>query len=228
MTAKDDLVTIKGITEGLLLTVNPESSEWGELVGRLMQRIDEKRGFFKGARVALDVGSRPVRPHELDNLRLLLAKREMTLWAVVSTSGTTLNSARNMGLETTLITRSGQLEVPELNSEEAGSPGVLIDHTLRSGRVVRHRGHVIVFGDVNPGAEVIAGGNVIVWGRLRGVVHAGAEGDESAFVCALDLAPTQLRIAGYITVSPKERRRRPRPEVALVQQGRIIAQAWEG
>ena len=94
--------------------------------------------------------------------------------------------------------------------------------------MVRHRGSVVVFGDVNPGAEIIAGGNIIVWGRLRGVVHAGADGDESAFVCALDLAPTQLRIARYITVSPSDKRRRPRPEVALVQQGRIVAQAWDG
>jgi septum site-determining protein MinC len=85
-----------------------------------------------------------------------------------------------------------------------------------------------VYGDVNAGAEIIAGGNVVVWGKLRGIVHAGANGDESAVVCALDLAPTQLRIATYITVSPEDKRRKPRPEIAFVRQGRIVAEAWNG
>lgn len=228
MTARDELVAIKGIREGLLLTMQPDGGEWAELTARLMLRIDEKKDFFKGARVALDVGNRPVLPHELESLRLLLQKREMTLWAVVSTSQTTQGTARSMGLETTLVTRNEQLETQEINSEEAGAPAILINRTLRNGRTVRSQGHVIVCGDVNPGAEIVAGGNIIVWGRLRGTVHAGAYGDESAVVCALDLAPTQLRIAGYITISPEDKRRKPRPETAFIRQGRIVAEAWNG
>src|SRR5438270_722065 len=121
-----------------------------------------------------------------------------------------------------------QLDTPEISPEEPGMPGVFIDHTLRGGRAVRSNGHVIVYGDVNPGAEIVAAGSVIIWGRLRGTVHAGANGDESAVVCALDLAPTQLRIAGYITVSPPDKRRKPLPEIASVRQGRIVAEAWNG
>jgi septum site-determining protein MinC len=105
---------------------------------------------------------------------------------------------------------------------------VFIDHTLRSGRTVRTNGNVIVYGDVNPGAEIVAGGSIIIWGKLRGTVHAGANGDETAIVCALDLAPTQLRIAGYITVSPQDKRRKPLPETAAVRQGRIVAEPWNG
>jgi septum site-determining protein MinC len=85
---------------------------------------------------------------------------------------------------------------------------------------------VVILGDVNPGAEIIAGGNVVVWGRMRGVVHAGAAGDESAVVCALDLAPTQLRIASHIGVSP-DRSGPPRPEMAHVREGRLIAEGWQ-
>jgi len=224
----DDSIAIKGIREGLLLTIKSDGGEWAELTARLAMRIDEQRGFFKGARVALDVGSRPVRHHELDSLRALLSKRDVTLWAVISTSGTTQGSARNLGLETTLVAQQEQLDTPEVNPEEVGTLGVLIDHTLRGGRTVRYDGHVTVIGDVNPGAEIVAGGNVIVWGRLRGTVHAGALGDESAVVCALDLVPTQLRIAGYITVSPPDKRRKPRPEIASVRGGQIVAEAWEG
>src|SRR5262249_24230263 len=164
----------------------------------------------------------------LDSLKVLLSKREVTLWAVVSTSVTTQGAARNLGLETTLVPHQEQMEAPEINPEEVGEAGIMINHTLRSGRTVRYDGHVFVFGDVNPGASIVAGGNVIVWGRLRGTVQAGANGDESAVVCALDLVPTQLRIAGYITVSPDDKRRKPRPEIACVKQGRIVAEPWNG
>ena len=102
----------------------------------------------------------------------------------------------------------------------------MIRRTLRSGRTVRSQGHVVVFGDVNPGAEIIADGDVIIWGRLRGNVHAGASGDESAFVCALDMIPTQLRIAGYISISPSDKRHKPKPEMALIRDSRIIVEAW--
>jgi septum site-determining protein MinC len=224
----DDAIAIRGIREGLLLTVKPDGGDWSEVIHRLVARIDEQRAFFKGARVALDVGSRPVIHHELDNLRAILIKREMILWAVISSSNTTQGAARNLGLETTLVAQQEQLDTPEVNPEEAGMPGVFIDHTLRGGRAVRSNGHVIVYGDVNPGAEIVAGGSIIIWGRLRGTVHAGANGDESAVVCALDLAPTQLRIAGYITVSPPDKRRKPLPEMASVRQGRIVAEAWNG
>jgi septum site-determining protein MinC len=97
---------------------------------------------------------------------------------------------------------------------------------LRSGFSLQHPGHVVVIGDVNPGAEVIAGGDILVWGRLRGVVHAGAEGDEGAIVCALDLSPTQLRIAGQIAITPK-RRGKPHPEVARLHEGQVVAEPWD-
>jgi septum site-determining protein MinC len=223
----DDAITIKGIREGLLLTIKPDAGEWTEMASRVAQRIDEQRAFFKGARVALDVGTRPVRHHELDSLKAVLTNREITLWAVVSASETTQAAARHLGLETTLITYNEELETTPVDPEEAGTAGVVIMRTLRSGRTIRNNGHVIVFGDVNPGAEIIAGGSVFVWGRVRGTVHAGANGDENAVVCALDLIPTQLRIASYITISPEDKKRKPRPEMAAVRQGRIVAEPWE-
>src|SRR5579859_978822 len=224
----DEPITIKGIREGLLLTIKPDAGDWPELASRVAQRIDEQRAFFKGARLALDVGSRPVRHHELDSFRAVLTNRDITLWAVVSKSETTLSAARNLGLETTLITNNEeQLETRPVNPEEAGTPGVVIMRTLRNGRTVRNNGHVIVYGDVNPGAEIIAGGSVFVWGHLRGTVHAGANGDDEAVVCALDLSPMQLRIATFISISPDDKRRKPRPEIASVRQGRIVAEVWE-
>jgi septum site-determining protein MinC len=70
--------------------------------------------------------------------------------------------------------------------------------TLRGGQTLHNLGNIIVIGDVNPGAELIASGDIVVFGSLRGVAHAGAQGDGGARVVALELAPTQLRIATKI------------------------------
>ena len=85
---------------------------------------------------------------------------------------------------------------------------------------------MVVIGDVNPGAEIIAAGSVIVWGRLRGVVHAGSEGNEKAAVYALDLNPMQLRIAKYIAVPPS-RKGKSSPEMAVISDGQVTAIHWE-
>jgi septum site-determining protein MinC len=103
---------------------------------------------------------------------------------------------------------------------------LFLQETLRSGRSVYYPGHIVLMGDVNPGGQIIAGGHVIVWGRLRGMVHAGAHGDESAMICALELSPTQLRIAGQIAVPPDDGRRQPNPEQATIRDGQIVAEAW--
>lgn len=108
---------------------------------------------------------------------------------------------------------------------QGGEAAVLVKRTLRSGFSLQHEGHVIIIGDVNPGAQIIASGDVLVWGRLRGVVHAGAEGDEGAQVCALDLSPTQLRIAGQIAITP-QRRGKTQPEMARIQDGQVVAEPW--
>jgi septum site-determining protein MinC len=130
-----------------------------------------------------------------------------------------------------LATRIGkpQPEYPAARPEtvlQAGEYAILVHRTLRSGFSLNHAGHVVVLGDVNPGAQVIASGNVLVWGHLRGMVHAGAEGDETAVVCALDLSPTQLRIAGHISMTP-QRRGKPQPEMARLNDGQVVAENWD-
>ena len=100
-----------------------------------------------------------------------------------------------------------------------------VNKTLRSGTKIEHPGHVVVFGDINPGAEVVAEGSVIVWGRLRGLVHAGSSGNEDAVVCALELSPMQLRIAGQIAVAPKKHTR-SFPEIVRIVNGQLQAENW--
>ncbi|MBV9234066.1 MAG: hypothetical protein JO030_08495 [Candidatus Eremiobacteraeota bacterium] len=94
--------------------------------------------------------------------------------------------------------------------------------TLRGGQVLHHTGNVVVVGDVNPGAELIATGDVVVFGRLGGIAHAGAAGDPNARIYAVELLPTQLRIATYIAAERgRVRRTALPPEAALVRDGQI-------
>ena len=119
------------------------------------------------------------------------------------------------------------------------APPYIYRGTLRSGQVFRHAGTIMLIGDVNPGAEVISGGDIFVWGRLRGIVHAGAMGNERSVVCAIDFEPIQLRIAGYIAMSPKAVSNEPgrwfwrrnaaeKPEVARVMGKQIVVDVWDG
>jgi len=216
-------VSIKGTGQGLVLSVPP--GEWSEIRRAVVQAIDERAEFFRSARLALQVDAHELGAAELGGLRDELARRDVGLWAVLSSSPITKSAAADLGLALELEKADAPAEEQPLDTLIDGEEAVLVIRTLHSGNVLRHPGHVIVMGDVNPGAEIAAGGNVIVWGRLRGVVHAGAGGDEAAVVCALDLAPTQLRIAGQIAVSP-ERRKYPGPEIARIRDGQLIAETW--
>jgi len=108
-----------------------------------------------------------------------------------------------------------------------GDHAVFLRRNVRSGQVVRHTGHVVIMGDVNPGAEVWATGDVIVWGRLRGSVRAGAAGNIEAVVCALEMRPAQLRIGDCIARPADDERKAPaHPEIARARDGAIVVEAW--
>lgn len=120
-----------------------------------------------------------------------------------------------------------QVEVGEshqVNRDEA----IIVRRTLRSGQRVHHIGSIVILGDVNPGAEVIAGGDIIVLGALRGVAHAGAMGEEDALVVAFRLLPTQLRIAHFISRAPDDMELpEPQgPEIAVVKNNLITIHSY--
>ena len=100
---------------------------------------------------------------------------------------------------------------------------ILVQRTIRSGQTVQYSGHIVILGDVNPGAEIIAGGNIMVLGCLRGIAHAGALGNQLAVVAAFRLEPTQLRIANHITRAPDGEKWQPQqPEVARIKNGVVV------
>jgi septum site-determining protein MinC len=188
-------------------------------------RLDTKASFFVGGRVALRVGDRPLSAEQVQAIGTVLEEFGVTLWAVEGTHPTTHAATQELGLETSLRPAAPAATVPERSPLE-DMAGVVVRQTLRSGQVVRHAGHVTLLGDVNPGAEVVAGGHVVVWGSLRGTVHAGAMGDDGAVICALQLAPSQIRIAGHIARSPERGRPPTVPEIAMIHEGSIVVERW--
>lgn len=217
-------IEVKGIKNGLLIEL--QDGEWEEQKQALISHIDANQAFFKGAKLVLDVGDRSLKSPQLSNLRGVLSDREIKLKAILSSSLVTERASQDLGLEIKIDQSSHQMETATIDSMLDGEEAVFLERTLRSGHKVKHPGHIVVLGDVNPGAELIAGGNIIVWGRLLGVVHAGAGGDEEAVVCALDLSPTQLRIADKISVSPP-RKGKPKPEIAYLDDDQVTARDWK-
>ena len=224
MTDTNSLIQINGLRDGLLVSL--DDAPWEQQRAALIAQVDSQPSFFRGARLALDVSSQVLRVNELVELRDQLSERGIILWAVISESPTTENTAQLLGLATRISKprpeESRKFAVEDLGEETA----MFLSRTLRSGTRIEFAGHVVVLGDVNPGAEIVAEGNVIVWGRLRGMVHAGSKGNQKATVCALDLSPTQLRIADQVSGAHKPGET-PRPERARINEsGRLQTEYW--
>ncbi|MBO7668690.1 MAG: septum site-determining protein MinC [Firmicutes bacterium] len=108
-------------------------------------------------------------------------------------------------------------------------PTILYENSLRSGQSINFDGNVVVLGDVNAGAEIVAGGHILVMGALRGMAHAGSGGDEDATVTALTFAPTQVRIASHITRPPEDGARagHKKPETARVKEDGVVIEEYQ-
>ena len=219
-------VAIKGTTEGLVVTLG--EGEWDDVITALSERLAASSHFFSGAEATLRVDGRTLDAAQLAYIRDLFSTHGGTLRSVVADDSATRAAARALGVSASASRL--RFARPPARAETDTASGLVIRRTLRSGQSVRHAGHVVVIGDVNPGAEIVAGGDVVVWGRLRGLVHAGASGDTGAWVCALQLTPTQLRIADLFTRPPDAPSRgqtRSEPEVARIQDEMIVVEAWE-
>jgi len=233
-------LTLKGTQQGIVL--RPVSDVWDDVLQGLENALQDAEAFFRGGRLIVEMGQQELTKEMLAALRAILDQYDMELWAVLSENEDTIHTARTHGLRTRLPGEVGApmpgAGVPSLESPVVipalpdsvaalgGGHALVVQRTLRSGQSIKYPGHVILMGDVNPGAEVIAGGHVIVWGKMRGLAHAGAFGDDRAFICAIELIPSQLRIAGYIGRPPEGRRRKFLPEIARVREDVIVVEPW--
>ena len=173
--------------------------------------------------VWLFCGDRILNLPELRRIEAKLAGAGARLERVVAQEPLGLVAAAGLGLETALEPSSAATPNP------APLTTALTIHrgTLRSGDHLDVEGSLLILGDVNPGARVSAGGDVRVWGRLRGVAHAGVSGNRQARIVALQLRPVQLRIADAVARGPEDL---PPPgfcEQAVLSQGAISIEPAE-
>ncbi len=199
-----NFVEFKGTKDGLVIHLN-ESTDFEMIKNQLIDKLEQARNFFKGAKVASIEG------------KVLTQSEEYELKSIINTRFGMTTVEKNLNYETKDEVFQG--------IEEGMTK--FISSTLRSGRKVEFNGNLVIMGDVNPGAVVTANGNIVIMGTLRGVAHAGANGNEQAFVAALKFQPTQLRIGKYIARAPDNNHYKPEyPEIALVKDGQILIRPY--
>lgn len=189
-------IAFKGTADALIILI-PEEMETEALFSQIAEKVRAAEKFFRGAKLKVVYRG-----------KLLSESEEEKLVSVMTeNSGVIIESIRH------------EEAAPPVEREKpqklSGMPlrriffkdlqeGMckFVKGTIRGGTRVLYEGNIVILGDANPGSEIVASGNVVVMGALRGMVHAGADGNRDAIVAALKLCPTQLRIADLITRCP--------------------------
>jgi len=179
------MVSFKGTRNGLVIVLDP-SREFEDIKNTLRSKMESARGFFSGAKFSIADAHQAIPTNQKDELEDICRQYGM----VPNPDGS-------------VVMRSSAAVEPvrpypnAMPSQIAdGEAALMVRRSLRSGQRIIYPGHVVVLGDINPGAEVVAGGNVLVLGNCRGVIHAGIDGNRSAKVVAMRLSPMVLSIAG--------------------------------
>ncbi len=200
------------------------SVEWPQLWEQLQNRLSASKNLWPPkTKVCLVTNDRLLDHRQFEQLDSALAEanlhikrvftsRRQTAIAAVTAGYSVEQQSPELQLATTPATKfpTETIAVPTL------SEPLYLQTTLRSGREVRHPGSVVIVGDVNPGSTIVADGSILVWGRLRGIAHAGASGDRKGQIMALQMEPTQLRIADQVARAPEKTPAQFYPEVAYI------------
>ena len=195
----NEAITLKGIKDGIMVVLDAEMpiEKEIELIGA---KLKEVLDFLVAEGSKIVIAGRKV--GGIDRIRLEQAVMQVVPEYV---------SVEYEGNDTFSAIRSRKNEKSQF-----------YHGTLRSGQSIQSASNLIVVGDVNPGAELIAVGNIVVVGCLRGIVHAGCNGDKDAIVAAVRMSPSQIRIADIITRPPDgEVSDGWIPEIAYIKDGNI-------
>jgi septum site-determining protein MinC len=183
MSAVKHYVTIKGVKDGLIFLLD-DSCEWDVLLQELIHKLEKThQQILTGPiiHVHVKLGKREATEIEKEEIRSIIRQR-------------------------------GNLLIQSIESEQQQEEELLsplpsiktLQGMVRSGQTLHHEGNLLFLGDVNPGGTITCTGNIYIMGSLRGMAHAGVDGDETAIIAASHMRPTQLRIAGLISRPPDE------------------------
>ena len=225
-----DSISVKGGVSGLQVVI-PAAGPWTERVEQLHAHLKEAASFWKGARTTLDLGERTVDVDELKALvDLLRGSYGLQHISLVAEEEARRDLAREVGVDP--VDRAALADMRRAPASPVaegdtvpvlpGANAMVVRQTVRSGQRIHFPGHLVIFGDVNAGAEIFAGGDIMVFGTFRGIAHAGYPDSTDARIGAVQLRPMQLRIGPVIARSPDAGVPPAQyPEVARVEQGEI-------
>lgn len=231
-----DILTIKGRSpEKIEISVN-HSCEFSDVVNTLKIRMEKMRTFFGGVYPVCQFSGREFSDEQKDIIctlltdefnieRVLFSSNNIAPQEELEIKQAILNQTEDIKTqpkpkqkkEDTLKTKKSKINT---SAEYYNANSIFIKNTVRSGQRIECEGDIVVVGDVNPGAELIAGGNIAVMGTLRGLAHAGATGRTDVVISAFKLAPKQLRINTKISIFPDEDSQFP--EYAMLMGDKIV------
>ncbi len=200
----DSTVTFKGTVNGLSIILKQDAS-FEEIVESMKIKIDNAGKFFRGAKLAVRYKGRVLSESEKEELHQLLKRESGATILSFEEEVTEVNSIGTQNNSAASGERNNQIKKYMYFKGIEEGQTKFYRGTVRSGQLITFDGNIVIIGDVNPGAVIEATGNIVVMGMLRGVVHAGSNGNKEAIVAALGLYPTQLRIADIITRPPDEK-----------------------
>ncbi len=207
----------------------PWSETWQELKHLLQTK---EQSWQVGTRVCLVAKDRLLDSRQLQTIAETLDEVQLCLTTVSTSRRQTAVAAATSGysVEQKTIAESLKDNLTNLGQESSLSLAepLYLQNTVRSGVEIRHPGTIVICGDLNPGGKAIAAGDILVWGRLKGIAHAGAQGNHQCRITALQMEFTQLRIADAVARAPKIRPRSLSPELAfMTTEGIRLAQNLE-
>jgi septum site-determining protein MinC len=217
-----------------LLVILPDESQipaselaWSEIWQQLKLRLNASDRFRQSSRpVHLIAKDRLLDGRQLQEFAEVLGEAQLDLKSVATSRRQTAIAAVTSGYSVEQISPDTSLNSQSQTPTPISADALYLEMTVRSGTEIRHPGTLVLLGDLNPGGILVAEGDIIVWGRLRGIAHAGAGGNRQCLIMALQMEPTQLRIADAVARSPEKSPMPTFPEVAhITSEGIRIARA---
>ena len=194
------------------------NNTWTELWQQLKHRLNGGEHAEQDyTEVYLMAENRLLDGRQLQDIAEALTEVQLQLKRVKTSRRQTAVAAAMAGYSVDQDVERETLAQPVLETTTAPlAEPLYLKMTVRSGVDIRHPGTIVIVGDVNPGSSVIADGDIIVWGRLRGNAHAGAKGNPNSLIMALQMEPKLIRIADQVARGPEITPEHFYPEVAYI------------
>ncbi|WP_297634127.1 septum site-determining protein MinC [uncultured Clostridium sp.] len=183
--------------------------DYSEMFKELIEKLEKGKQFYKGISLAITIDLNMITEKDLIHLQEGLKDK-------IGINEIVLNS------------NAEEKKVVENSKVFAGiyeGKTKFLRKTIRGGQCVSYNGNMVIIGDINSGAEVIATGNVIVLGSINGTVFAGSNGNDKAVIAAFSLYPEILKIADRIAMSP-DSEKPTYPEIAKIKDGMITVEPY--